>query len=163
MNTPAVISIDVDLHRVHAWSSRDGRVCFNAPDFPFEALGSHDVILLEIASPLFYHDNPKTIYQTAKWTIYNSFMFGRLVWVLQEHLIINRLLVSPSNHWTLGHQEDIRNEMAGCTGEDNHDIRACRAMQWFYKNAPGRWVPYEEFIQNLNDKGKPPKKKAKKK
>jgi hypothetical protein len=157
----SIISFDVDLHRIHSWSSLDGRVCFNAKEFPYDRIAPHDVILMEVASPLFYEDDPKIIYQKAKWAIFNSFKLGQLVCYLEDNNLLERFRVAPSSEWTCKYPEKVRQEMANVTGEDNHDIREARTMQWFYLHHQSKWVTYETFIAGLSTAGKTSKLKEK--
>jgi hypothetical protein len=63
---------------------------------------------------------------------------------------LDHIYVSPANLWTLGHPEALRNVIANCEGEDNHDIRACRAMLKYYSTNPDRWVPLRTYFDSLS-------------
>ena len=161
-----IIALDIDLNRIHAWSNRDGRVCYNAPDFPFAQIASHDTILVECWSPHLYVKNGNKAYNSLKGEItnrlravlWNSFKVGELYSYLAVRDIEDRMLVAPSSEWTGKFPEDVRQAMAGVTGQDNHDIRECRTMLFFYKKSPSKWKPYQEFLDGLTVK----KSKAKK-
>jgi hypothetical protein len=160
----SIIAFDVDLLRIHAWSTETRRVCYEAPDFPFDELVKHDRILMEVASPNFYDKRPSVVYNTMKWACFNMTMLGRLARWLEERGQLDKLLVAPSSAWSCGHEEAVRQEMAGCTGQDNHDLRETRAMIWFYKRAPGKWVPYHDYLRSLSTAApKKPKKPKQKK
>jgi hypothetical protein len=145
--------MDIDLHRIHAWSNVDGRVCSSSGDVPWSALLTHDKILIEVASPTFYNRNTAIIANKTKWVIFNSIMIGRISMYLMAKQISDRLLVSPSSLWTLGYPEEVRHAAAGVSG-DNHDIRECRCMQFFYGTNPEKWMTLEAFVQSLSSKGK---------
>lgn len=145
-----ILSFDVDLNRIHAWSSTDGRVCYNATDIPWEAVQAHDLILMEVSSPLFYSDDGAECYNRAKWALYNAMTAGRLFQFIQGS---KPFLVASSSDWTLGHSEDMRASVAGVVG-DNHDLRECRCMQFYHRTNPGKWKPFLEFYASLSTKGK---------
>lgn len=152
------IAFDVDLLRIHAYSSRDGRVCYNASEWPWEALHTHDTILVEVASPVDTSRGTSKAkkaqaYNRRKWAIGNSVQVGRFMRYLDGHpALLPKVLASPANVWTGGYAEVERETMAGCYGEDNHDIRACRCMLFFYQNRKQDWVPINEWFRNLSTK-----------
>jgi len=154
--SPSRVAFDVDLHRVHGYSTIAGRVCYNATEWPWEAIHNHDLVLVEIASPVDTSREAAEAYNRRKWAIGNALMIGRLLLSLEQLRIEDRVLVSPSNKWTLGHKESIRDVTAGCAGEDNHDIRACRAMLHYHKTNPVMWVPIRAYYNNLSTKKKKP-------
>ena len=135
-----ILAIDVDIGRIHAYSNTKGRICYNAPDFPWEEMEKHDLVLIECASPLVYSKGKGELYHRLRWIIYNSMAVGRV----KEKLPNHNILVSPSSAWTLGYSEEARNQMAGADG-DNHDIRQCRCMIKFYSLAPDKWYSIKLF------------------
>lgn len=150
-------AFDVDLNRIHGYSERDGRICYNAEEWPWDAVEGHDMILVEIASPV--NTSSGSIakkkaqeYNRRKWAISNSLQIGRLMLWMEQQDILDRLLVSPANLWTLGHEEAIREAVAGCVGEDNHDIRACRCMLAYHLTNPTKWRPIRAYLASLEKK-----------
>jgi len=119
-------------------------------------------ILVEVASPVFYHGDSKAASaSTARWMIYNSIAAGVFSTVLAQ--ADRCVLVSPSSKWTMGYDEKTRHELAGfkplkyrkCKGKSiplyqhNHDIRECYAMLWSYKVKPSLWVPVFKYLESL--------------
>ena len=158
----STIALDVDLHRIHAYSDRDGRVCYNATEWPWSALHRHSTILVEVASPVdTSHGDAKAkraqAYNRRKWAIGNSVQVGRLIAHCETHDMLDKVWASPANIWTGGYNEIQRETMAGCLGQDNHDIRACRSMLFFHQNNKKAWVPIMDWLRDLS------KKKTKKK
>lgn len=158
-NAMVRVAFDVDLHRVHGYSERDGRVCYNAPDWPWDVLHTHDTILVEIASPVDTSKVKAQAYNRRKWAISNSLQIGRLQLYLQQQGLYDRLLVSPSTDWTLGHPEKLREAAAGVIGQDNHDIRACRCMLFYHSTNPDKWRPLDEYLAGLSKKRKTKRRK----
>lgn len=158
-----IIAFDIDLNRIHAWSTKFGKVCYNAKAVPTHMLlPHHDLILIEVASNVFYDRRQEVVFNTAKWAIYNAMTAGRIYEYIQQHNPRTPVLVAPSSLWTLGYEEAVRHAMACVTGEDNHDLRETRAMIFFYKHSPSKWVPFESYFQNLSTAGKAGKPKTKK-
>lgn len=153
----STIALDVDLHRVHGFSTTLGRVCYNAPEWPFDLiLPKHKTVLIEIASPVCTSSDGAEDYNRRKWAIGNALMIGRFFFYLErEHPDrMNDVLVSPANLWTLGHKEPIREAIAGCAGQDNHDIRACRCMLFYHNTNPAKWQPLAAYYASLSTKKK---------
>jgi len=148
-----VVAFDVDLHRVHGYSDSGARICYNASEWPWKALAEHDLILVEIASPVDTSKSDAESYNRRKWAIGNALMIGRLMCVAEQQGWLGKILVSPSNKWTLGHKEKMRDVIAGCEGQDNHDIRACRAMLHYHKTNPDRWVSIRSYYDSLSKRG----------
>lgn len=152
-------AFDVDLNRVHGYSERDGRLCYDASEWPWGEILKHDLILVEIASPVDTSGGSLAkkraqAYNRRKWAISNGLQIGRLMHWMQMQGILDRLLVSPATDWTLGHKEEIREVVAGCAGEDNHDIRACRCMLAYHLTNPTKWRPIENYLASLSKKRK---------
>ncbi len=149
-----VLSLDIDLGRIHAWSFSYGQVMYKSKDMCWGLLESHDVILAEIASPVFYGSyNKAEITNRMKWALYNGVTIGRIFERMCQLKLEHKLLVAPSSAWTLGHPEEMRNIVAGVTGENNHDIRECRCMQYYFKTNPGQWKSLPDYLASLQ-KGK---------
>jgi hypothetical protein len=149
-----VVAFDVDLHRVHGYSDAGVRLCYNASEWPWAELLKFDTILVEIASPVDTSKCDAESYNRRKWAIGNALMIGRLMCVAEQQGKIEKVLVSPSNKWTLGHPEKMRDTISGCAGEDNHDIRACRAMLHYHRTNPDKWVPIRTYYDSLSKRGK---------
>jgi len=143
-------AFDVDLDRVHGYSAVNGRLCYNAQEWPYEKILEHDRVLVEIASPVDTSRKNAERYNRRKWSIGNALMIGRMMFWAEVEGIIDRILVSPSNRWTCGYEERVREVMAGCVGQDNHDIRACRSMLYFYQERPDRWQPIRDYYRALS-------------
>ena len=143
-------AFDVDLDRVHGFSESQGRLCYNAQEWPFDKILEHDLILVEIASPVTTARKAAEQYNRRKWAIGNALMIGRMMCWAEVEGIIDRILVSPSNKWTLGHPEEVREVAAGCFKQDNHDIRACRCMLFYHEQNPDRWVPIRDYYKSLS-------------
>jgi hypothetical protein len=148
-----IAAFDVDLLRVHGYSSDGSRLCYNASEWPWSSIDAHDVVLVEIASPVSTAKVAAEEYNRRKWAIGNAMMIGRLLFRMEQAGTAEKVLVSPSNRWTLGHPEKMRDMVSGCAGEDNHDIRACRAMLCYYKTNPDRWVPIRSYYDSLSKRG----------
>lgn len=157
MGAVSIVACDVDLNRIHAFSATEGRVCYNSPTWPLEVLQRHDVVLVEVASPVQTGGSgakgAAQAYNRRKWAIGNSFEVGRLAALAEPLGFLSRILVSPANLWTGSHPESVREAIAGCAGQDNHDIRACRCMIHFYNLTPKHWVPLTQYYPNLSKKG----------
>lgn len=154
MSGMTVVAFDVDLHRVHGYSDATGRICYNAAEWPWDVLHEADTVLVEIASPVCTSKSSAEDYNRRKWAIGNALMIGRLMLHAEQRGILTKILVSPANKWTLGHAEKMRDVVAGCAGEDNHDIRACRAMLHYFRTNPDRWTPLRSYYDSLSSKGK---------
>lgn len=151
----SIAAFDVDLHRVHGWSAQtNSRICYNATEWPFEAFRAHTLVLVEIASPVDYSASSGEAYNRRKWAIGNAMMIGRLMMWAEEHGQLQKLLVSPSHLWTLGYEEEMRGVVAGTAGQDNHDIRACREMLFFFGTNPEKWKPIVEYYQSISTRRK---------
>jgi hypothetical protein len=146
------IALDIDLNRIHAWSSASGQVCYNAPVPPLERLAEHDRILVEVASPFFYmaRYNKGEVTNRMKWAIFNGIVTGQIFHYCQMNKIEDRLLVSPSSEWTLGYPEDIRIRIAGVQDKNNHDLRECQSMLFFHGRNPERWKPLPEYLSGFS-------------
>lgn len=163
----SIIAFDVDYKRIHAWSDKIGRVCFDAPEWrPFaDTIVCHDTILMEVFSPIFYDKstgNPskdKAIRTNKmKMALFNARICGEMYsWLIDRYgyAKAQTMLVAPSSLWSLGHEEDIRHEIAGVTGQDNHDIRECRAMIFFYQRNPRQWYKVTDYYNDYPSKGHP--------
>ncbi len=156
-----ILSVDIDLNRHHMWSSRDGRVAFNATEVNAHALASHDLILVEVASHIFY--KPKGIAKSQEkammvrktaWMIYNTYLTTHMyhMWLDVRESLQSRFLVAPSSEWTKKYSEEVRQKMAGVDGQDNHDIRECRTMQFFYNIHPKPWVDFHTYFNSFSFK-----------
>ena len=154
----ASVAFDIDLRRVHGFSDRDGRVCYKAPDWPWDVLGTHDTILVEVASPQDTSKSKAEAYNRRRWMISNAAQFGRLVCWAEMWGMLDKILVSTAPEWTLGYAEEMREAIAGCRGEDNHDIRACRCMLHFFRSNPDKWYPVTAWYDKISTKPKPRRK-----
>jgi hypothetical protein len=148
-----VVAFDVDLHRVHGYSDAGERICYNAPEWPWAVVLAADKVLVEIASPVDTSKSDAESYNRRKWAIGNSLMIGRLMCVAEQQGMMAKILVSPANKWTLGHPEKVRDTIANCVKEDNHDIRACRAMLHYHRTNPDKWVPIRSYYDSLSKRG----------
>lgn len=114
----------------------------------------HDVILVEIASPTdtsrgSRRDKKAQAYNRRRWSLSNMFHIGRLAEIRKLFPAFPAILVSPATVWTK-HQNEIQREtIAGCRDQDNHDIRACRCMLFYYFGDPSLWVPLDRYIEQL--------------
>lgn len=141
-----ILSFDIDLNRFHAWSNVEGRVCYNETLLPVAAIQSHDLILIEVASPLMYDKKPAVVHRKVAWAIFNTYMAVQIFSCTKPP---QQVLVSPSHEWTNGYEEAVRQSMADVTGEDNHDIREVRTMQFFYGLTPQKWVPFATYFNSF--------------
>lgn len=146
----ARLAFDVDLLRVHGYSETDGRVCYNASEWPWDSIAEHETLLVEIASPVDTSRVEAEAYNRRKWAIGNSLMIGRLMLYAEQNRRLGDILVSPANVWTEQYDEKTREQMSFCYGEDNHDIRACRCMLHFHEMSPSRWRPILDYYQSLS-------------
>lgn len=150
----SIISFDIDLGRIHAYSNTKGIICSNAIEIPHYELdkAEHEIVLIEVASANFYQGSPGQVFHRAKWAIFNSMMAGRIYQFISWKVNSKpQVLVAPSSKWTLGYEESVRDSIAGVTG-DNHDIRQCRTMQFFYGTNPEKWAPFEAYFFGLSTK-----------
>lgn len=145
----SIVACDIDLLRIHAWSDTTGRVCYNAANWPLAALAQHETILVEIASAQNTSKKASEAYNRRRWAIGNSFQLGRYS-AIAEHLL-DRTLVSPSTKWTLGHPEPLREQIAMCAKQDNHDIRACRCMIAYFRTNPEKWTPIRQWMGSAEE------------
>lgn len=157
-----ILSVDIDLNRHHMWSNRDGRVAYNATSINEEALMSHDVVLVEVASNVFYippaakrnGGEKGVIVRKTAWMIYNTYLCTVMynIWKSKSIIVNSKFLVSPSHDWTKKYDEETRQRMAGVSGQDNHDIRECRTMQYFYQVYPKPWVDFHTYFNSFSFK-----------
>jgi hypothetical protein len=159
---PDIVAIDVDINRFHAYSSRSGRLFYNEPSPNWDEVATHQVILIEVASGVSTAASSAEEYNRRKWAVANSFQIGWATRGLAERGLLDRILVSPANLWTLGYAEETRDQMASVAGTMNHDLRACAAMILFYQTNPGKWKPLLDYFQSLSS-AKPKAKKTKSK
>jgi hypothetical protein len=146
-------AFDIDLGRIHGYSDAGKRICYNAPEWPWDDLVNFEKLLVEVGSAVDTSRAPGQAYNRRRWALYSTYQLGRLsLWAGLNHMT-SCILVSTAPEWTLDYPETVRAVMAGCAGEDNHDIRACRCMIRFHKTNPDRWYPIDTWIAKL--KGKP--------
>lgn len=144
-----IISIDVDLRRIHAWSRDHGTVCYKASSVAplLEFVRSSDepcIVLMEVASAQSYTDGDAAkLYNKRRWMIYNMAIAGEL----SVHLG-PLLLVSPSSSWTCGYPEKERQLLAKADAK-NHDLKECQTMIDFYRRAPNKWHTYDNFKDEI--------------
>lgn len=147
MTPTGTLAIDIDLGRITAWSSAFGVVADSSSTIPTEAIEAHQTVLVETASPFFYTPLNKItkgeVINRLKWAIYNVAICADIYHVKPTALF------SPSSLWTNGYPEDVREQMAGCAGKCNHDVRACISMIWFYQHSGFKWAPWPEYLSTL--------------
>ena len=155
-----LLSVDIDLHRVHCWdSTNEAVVCVDSTMSKLltelAAIDESVTLIVECGSTHTYGD--KILKKKMAWLIYNSIMVGKLdsaIWQ-NESLIHVNMLVSPSSTWTHGFDEKKRHLWAktqpvhGYTKDQNHNIEECQCMAHFYTMNPDDWVPLKEFIKCL--------------
>ncbi len=151
---PKLAAFDVDLHRVHGFCREVGRLCYNAPAWPYDVIATYDRILVEVASPVATGASSAEDYNRRKWAIGNSIMVGRLFEWATHHYDPAKILVSSADQWTLKHPEKLREQVAGVYGQDNHDIRACRCMLFYFQTNPEKWQPLLAYYDGLSTKKK---------
>jgi hypothetical protein len=150
----AIIAVDTDLHRIHAWCSTCGTVCTKSPDIDkiiqhyneHVIQGIQPTVLCEIASPVSSQrrnmQGQGPIYQLSKWMIFNVSAISFLI------TQVGNVLVSPSNKWTRGHDVKTRHKIAGAKSK-NKDLRECESMIYFYNNMPKNWVGIDQYLESL--------------
>ena len=152
-----ILSFDIDLNGIAAWSNVVGTVASGASDvLPCTAILEHDLVLIEVASPMFYAGvkDKGRLTNTFKWAIYNSMVAGKIyMFVNHNGYALPTILVAPSNLWTLGYNEEMRHAIASVSG-DNHDIRECRCMQFFYQSNSEKWTTFEKYFAGLSTRRK---------
>ncbi len=160
----AVIAVDCDLHRVHAWCSECGPVGQHMDDIDFihkHAWDKHmyldrpkPLVIYEIASPVSgaRETGNARLYQLTKWMLFNVYTATRLD-ALADGFEFH---VAPSNVWTRGYNEAVRQKMAevqvlypGTKKKIGHDLRECQAMLWFHQHNPEKWIPLPKFMGDL--------------
>jgi hypothetical protein len=146
---PAIktLAFDVDLGRIHGWSSVFGRVCYQSDAFPWTEIAEHDRILIEVASPRINGKTPAERFQRMRWALWNTMKTTEFAHTLRRYRDIE-LLVAPSDQWTLGYPEAIRHEMAQVTAP-NHDLRECQAMIFFHAKNPSKWVGFHHYFDAI--------------
>jgi hypothetical protein len=145
-----ILSFDIDLCRIHSVSSHKGVVSSSAAVPPFDAIGEHDTVLIEVASPMFYGKSSMgEINNRFKWAIFNGMTAGRLFQYASVNCPAVKVLASPSNQWTMGHPEKVRHTIANLAGL-NHDLRECYCMQFYYRTNPEKWMPFETYFNGLS-------------
>jgi hypothetical protein len=150
-----VTAVDVDLHRITAWSDPAGIQCVHADLATALSVIPRGMVLIEISGPILYRDAHHK--KTLAWMIWNAATVTRLADAIgHEHV-----LVAPSSQWTLGYPLDAREALANVTfgplyGNGSkvskaqaHDINECRAMVAMYRRRPDKWVPLEKFLAAL--------------
>lgn len=148
--TERILSFDIDLCRIHAVSNYKGVISYAAAEPPFEEIGDHDTVLIEVASPMFYGKSSMgEINNRFKWAIFNGMTAGRLFQYTAANYMHVKVLASPSNQWTMGHPEKVRHTLANLTGL-NHDLRECYCMQFYYGTNPEKWTPFEAYFSGLS-------------
>ena len=148
------VAFDVDLHAIHGYSEGEGRLCYKAPEWPWDAIQRHSCVLVEVASAVDTSRGVSAVkhaqqFNRRRWAVHNGVQVGRLMLFAQQYGLTNRVFVSSAEKWTLGHAEATREVVAGCSGEDNHDIRACRCMLFYHSTNPEKWVPIETWYAGL--------------
>ncbi len=150
-----VIACDIDLQRIHAWSSVSGRVCYKSPNLDvlqtyLAGLEEKPILLAEVASQVDYTDdsgNAGQAYNKRRWMLFNIAMAARLdSW--WQRITGADLLVSPSSKWTMGYAEAYRHAAAKVTAT-NHDLREAEAMIFFYRGKPKNWVPFMTYLGDI--------------
>lgn len=145
------LAVDIDLRRIHAWSSDSGRVMYKEPDW-FAAAHAikdmwPDVVLFEIASPTMYDRNPGRIRNRLRWALWNISAVSSMVHELESGFGLD-CLVSPSSLWTKGHAEELRHQLTKTTAK-NHDLRECEAMLYYHSIHPEAWVPLPDYLASI--------------
>lgn len=140
-----LIAVDCDLQRMHAWSTRSGRVAYKIGVVELGQLITDQapcVVLYEISSPVMYGEVAS--HSKLRWALWNMAMAVKL-----EQLIAPvPMVVAPSHVWTRGHRESVRHKLANCQAK-NHDLRECECMLWFYRHEPQRWIPLASYLEAL--------------
>jgi hypothetical protein len=148
----SIIAFDIDLRRLHAYSTKYERVAYNYPEWD-ESLKAkaleHDVILAECWSPQMYFDIGKKsakaeLTNRLRAAIFNSMIIGQMIRDLGD-----KLLIAPSSAWTCKYPEKIRHEMSGITGKMNHDLRECFSMIDFYRRVPQNWKLPHLYLKDI--------------
>jgi len=144
-----IVSIDVDLHRVCAWSNQEGPVVVGAKNiYPIAKIIKPDLFLFEIASPVYY--GTKIYLKKLAWYIFNA---AEAAFFSDTTSI--KTLFAPSNIWTNGYNEEARHALAEVHFEekfnkrDRHDLGECQAMQYFYNERPEQWVSLHTYMEGL--------------
>jgi hypothetical protein len=148
-----IISLDIDLRKVYAWSNMRGILLNGVPKFNLDLTRyPNPLLLLEIASPVAYREGRGPMYQTARWMIWNAAVCAEMDTLRRG--ILADLLVSPSSAWTLGYDHEARWKMAGIPRKGkkwayNKDIRECIAMQWFHDKHPRAWTSLGAYMEAI--------------
>ncbi len=136
-----------------------------------ENIPSGSTVLIEVASPVFYHGDSKAAFtNTARWMVWNAVAAGALAMSIHQVSPHNSILVSPSSTWAMGYDEWHRHEFAGMKpisykrsmrkgkevvtpvyskADGNHDIRECKAMIWSYTVKPSLWKPLWVYLDSI--------------
>jgi hypothetical protein len=150
----AIAAFDIDMHRIHGYADPGGRICYNAPEWPWDEIRTFERVLIEVGSAVdtsrgLAKDQRAQAYNRRRWGLYSAFELGRLSLWAGLNDMTDRILVSTAPEWTRGYPESAREAMAGCVSEDNHDIRACRCMLYFYNLDPKRWYPIATWSESV--------------
>lgn len=142
-----VVAIDCDLRRIHAWSARTGKVCYNEPNLArvvdYLSMNRVTRILFEVAGVTYGDRGPAAIRSQMRWAEYNLGIAGWL-----HAMFSDQFRVAPSSVWTRGFDVKTRHKMSMATAK-NKDLRECQAMLWFYAREPARWVSFPEYLNSL--------------
>lgn len=147
-----ILAFDIDLHKVYCWSDKQGEIAKGAPTvtqalrrYIDEYPGRHVLMLAEIASPVSAARNEISGnaigYNLMKWAIFNVASCTGLC-------TAGRLLVAPSNVWTLGYPLKVRHELAKATSKKK-DLRECESMIWSYRQKPAAWITLADYLGDL--------------
>jgi hypothetical protein len=140
----SIIAVDIDLGEITAWSNVHGVIQYHEPTLPEAAMRTHDVVLVETASPFIYSAAAKgELTNRLRWMIWNVALSEK------ASTIKPGILFAPSSVWSHGYKEPVREIMAGCSGKFNHDVRACICMVYFYGLSPGDWIPWSAHLDSL--------------
>lgn len=149
-----VIAVDIDLRKMTAVSSIHGVLANKVDPASTPVLGAHHydaTILIEIAGPVMHHDESHSY---RRWMIYNVAVASGIA------ANFPNVLVSTSTQWTNGYNEAYRQALAGILPDrkdkngkpkydECHDVRECRAMLYFYRVMPKKWVPLTKYLEIL--------------
>ena len=150
-----VIAVDIDLRKMTAVSSIHGVIANKADPSRIIILDpfAHKdaTILVEIAGPVMHHDESHSY---RRWMIYNVAVAAGIA------ANFPNTLVSTSTQWTNGYNEAYRQALAGILPDrkdkngkpkydECHDVRECRAMLYFYRAMPKKWVLLTKYLAEL--------------
>lgn len=144
------MALDLDLRKIYGVSSDGTILCKAEPDVvavmgAIRAVNPR-LLLMEVASPVDYCEQPGAAYQKRRWMIWNIATATILAtWAMEQGIMT---LVSPSSAWTRGFKLEQRHAIAKCQ-QKQKDLREAEAMIAFHRLHPAAWVDLDTYLERI--------------